>query len=98
MNAMIGWILAKTQLGKIVLPIQQFLSGKKAYLSGSALAIPALLTIITKFSDQGMGYLLGVTTTPEWVVLMNGLAIMGVRAAISKAADPTKDPNVNVQP
>jgi len=94
-----AWFLSFTKLGKVVTPVQSFLSGKKAYISGSALAIPALLTIIGKFSqdDGGLPYLMSVTTTPEWVILMNGLGIMGLRAAITKAADPAQDPNTNVK-
>lgn len=93
MNKLLAWFLSFTKIGKITEPVQGFLSGKKAYLSGLAIAIPAVITIVMKFSDQGTGYLLGVAHTPEWTLLMNGLAIMGLRAAITKAADPSKDPN-----
>lgn len=94
MNKLIVWFLSFTKLGKIVDPIQRFLSGKKAYLAGAALAIPALLTMIQKFSDQGMNYLVAITHQPEFDMFMQGIAVMGLRAAITKAADPTKDPNV----
>lgn len=94
MNKIITWLLSITKIGKVVEPVQAFLSGKKAYIAGAGLAIPALLTILTKFSEQGVGYLVSVTGTPEWALLLNGLGIMGLRAAITKAADPAKDPNV----
>lgn len=93
MNKVIAWVLGFTKLGKVVEPVQRFLSGKKAYLAGAALIVPALVSIATKFSDQGMSYLLGVTHTGEFDMLMQGLGIMGLRAAITKAADPAKDPN-----
>lgn len=93
MNKILTWFLSFTKLGKVVEPVQQFLSGKKAYLAGAGLAIPALITILTKFSEQGTGYLLTITGTPEWALLLNGLGVMGLRAAITKAADPSKDPN-----
>lgn len=93
MGKVISWILSFTKLGKIVEPVQGWLSGKKSYLAGAAISVPALVTIITKFSDQGMAYLLTVVHTPEWTLLLNGLAVMGLRAAITKAADPAKDPN-----
>lgn len=96
MGKLLNWVLSFTKLGKIVEPVQSFLSGKKSYLAGLALAVPALVTILTKFSEQGTAYLIGVTGTPEWTLLMNGLAVMGLRAAITKAADPTKDPNAPV--
>lgn len=93
MGKALSWILGFTKLGKAVEPVQKFLSGKKAYIAGTGMAVPALVTIITKFSDQGMGYLLTMTHTPEWALLLNGMAVMGLRAAITKAADPDKDPN-----
>lgn len=95
MGKAVAWILGFTKIGKAVEPVQGFLSGKKAYLSGAAIAIPALIMIIQKFSDQGVAYLLTVVHTPEWNLLLNGLAIMGLRAAITKAADPSKDPNAS---
>lgn len=93
MNKIINWVLSFTKIGKVFEPVQKLLSGKKAYLSGGAIAVPALLTMLTRFSDQGTSYLLSITGTPEWTLLLNGLAIMGLRAAITKAADPSKDPN-----
>lgn len=94
MGKIVAWFLSFTKLGKVVDPIQQFLSGKKAYLAGAGLAVPALVTIIQKFADHGLAYLMTVTSTPEWALLLNGLGIMGLRAAITKAADPEQDPNV----
>lgn len=86
MSKIISWILSLTKIGKAVEPIQNFLSGYKAYLAGLGLVVPAVLTMLQKFSEQGTAYILTVTSTPEWALLLNGLGIMGLRAAISKSA------------
>lgn len=86
MSKILTWILSFTKIGKVVEPIQKFLVGYKSYLAGLALVIPALLTILQKFSDQGLGYLTTITATEEWIMLVNGLGIMGIRAAIAKAS------------
>lgn len=93
MGKLLAWFLSFTKLGAIVEPVQKFLSCKKSYLSGIAIALPALIAIISNFADKGMSYLLTVPHSPEWTLLLNGLAIMGLRAAVTKAADPAKDPN-----
>lgn len=93
MKKVIVWFLGFTKLGKVINPAQRFLSGKKAYIAGLSIAIPALLTMIQRFSDQGISYLLSIAGTPEFLEFMNGLGIMGLRAAISKAANPANDPN-----
>src|SRR5678815_1611384 len=94
MGKVFGWILSFTKAGKAANPVQKALSGKKSYLSGLALAVPALITILLTFSDQGVPYLLHVSNSPEFMALMNGIGLMGLRAAITKAADPAKDPNI----
>lgn len=93
MGKLLGFILKFTKLGKATEPVQKFLSGKKSYLAGLGLAVPALLVMIQKFADQGVAYFPVVLSSEEWTLFMNGLAVMGVRAAITKAADPKKDPN-----
>lgn len=98
MNKAIAWVLSFTKLGKVIEPVQKFLSGKKVYLAGSAMVIPAVLTMVQNFADQGTSYLLGVVHTPEWALFLNGLGLMGLRAAVTKAADPSKDPNAAPQP
>jgi hypothetical protein len=97
MNKMLAWVLSLTKLNKVVTPVQSFLSGKKAYIAGAALIVPALATMIQNFSDGGVSYLLAVTHTPEFDAFMQGVGIMGLRAAISKAADPSKDPNASAK-
>lgn len=87
MKSVINWFLNLTKVGKVVSKAQETVSGYKSYLAGLGIAIPALITIVTKFSDQGGAYLLTVTSTPEWALLLNGLGIMGLRAAISKAGN-----------
>jgi hypothetical protein len=90
MGKLIAWILNMTKVGKVVGKTQTFLDGKKVYLAGAAIAVPALVTIITKFADQGTPYLLGVMTMPEWDSLMLGIGMMAGRAAIAKAAVPAQ--------
>ncbi len=92
MNKVLGWILSKTRLVKVTDPVQKFLSGKKVYLAAAAIAIPALVTILSNFSDNGMAYLLTITHTPEYRALMEAIAGMALRAAVTKAGDPAKDP------
>jgi hypothetical protein len=48
------------------------------------MAIPALITIVVKFIEQGVPYLLAMTGTEEFRMLMEGLAVMGLRAGIAK--------------
>lgn len=85
MKKAIAWILGLTKVGKVVTTAQNKVSGYKSYLAGLALAVPALITIISNFGDQGSAYLIGVTNTPEWQALMAGFGIMGLRAAVSKS-------------
>lgn len=96
MNKLVTWILSFTKVGKVVDPVQKFLSGKKANIAGAAIAIPALVTMLTKFADQGTGYLVSIPTTEEFKQFMEGVGIMALRAAVTKAADPAKDPNAPV--
>lgn len=93
MSSLVTWALGFTKLGKIVTPIQQFLSGKKVYLSAAAIGVPALVAMIEQFSNQGLGYLAVMTHTPEFKNLMEAIAAMGLRAAITKAVNPAQDPN-----
>lgn len=93
MNKILTWVLGFTKIGKVAEPIQKFLSGKKAYLAGAGLAVPALVTILQNFSEQGLNYAVTLTGSPEWTLLLNGLAVMGLRAAVTKAVNPAKDPN-----
>lgn len=94
MNKVMAWVLGMTKLGKIVLPIQKFLSGKKVYLAAGAVGIPALINILLNFSDQGLDYAVGLTTKPEYKALMEAIAGAALRSAVTKAANPAKDPNV----
>lgn len=93
MSKVLAWVLSLTKLGKVVAPVQKYLSGKKVYLSSAAVAIPALLSILQGFSDMGVPYLMQLPSQPEYRLLMEAIAAMGIRAAITKAADPAKDPN-----
>lgn len=93
MGKIITWVLGFTKLGKIVTPVQQFLSGKKVYLAAAAVAVPALVSMLDQFSSQGLGYLTIMTSTPEFKNLMEAIAAMGLRAAVTKAANPATDPN-----
>lgn len=93
MSKIIGWVLSFTKLGKVVEPVQQWLSGKKVYLGAAAVGIPALIAIVQGFSDGGIGYLAHVASTPEYKTLVAAWIAAAGRAAVTKAADPTKDPN-----
>lgn len=85
LSKIVDWILSLTKLDRIVTPVQAFLDGKKSYLAGAAIIIPALVTILQNFSAHGVGYLTGITATPEYLAFLNGLAVMGIRAAIAKS-------------
>lgn len=93
MGKLLTWVLSFTKVGKVAEPVQKFLSGKKTNLAGLAIAIPALVIMIGKFADQGLGYLASVAGTEEFKQFMEGVALITVRAAIAKAGDPEKDPN-----
>jgi hypothetical protein len=96
MGKVIAWFLKFTKVGKAVTPVQRFISGKKSYLAGAALAVPAAAAIALNFSDRGIAYLTELPGTDEFRRLMEGIGIMGLRAAITKAAAPEKDPNAEV--
>lgn len=93
MKNVLAWVLSFTKLGKVVEPVQKFLSGKKVYLAATALAVPAIVTMIQNFSDQGMAYLMSLPATPEYKMLMEAIGLSAARAAITKAANPAADPN-----
>jgi len=97
MKKIIAWVISFTKVGKVVTPVQKAISGKKSYLAGISLIVPALITMIQSFSDRGVAYLMEIPNTAEFVMFMNGLGLMGIRAAITKAADPAKDPNPQPQ-
>ncbi len=84
MNKLLAWILGKTKVGTIIDKSRELLAGKKTYIAGAALAVPALITVIQNFSDQGAGYLLGITATPEYQHLLEGIGFITGRAAIGK--------------
>lgn len=85
MKRLIGWVFGLTKVGKAVESFRGTLAGYKSYIFGAALAVPALLKIIVGFIDGGSPYLLNVSDTEDYRLLMEGLSIMGLRAAISKA-------------
>ena len=87
-------ILEWTKLGKASKSVQQFISGKGTYLSAAAAGIPAFIVILQKFGEQGMAYLPTMTTSPEWLTLCGAIAAVRLRLAVTKAANPAKDPNV----
>jgi hypothetical protein len=93
MNKLVAWILGFTKLGKVAEPVQKWISGKGTYLSAAAAGIPALIIIIQKFADQGLPYLSTVLTSPEYITLCAAVATVRIRLAITKAANPAKDPN-----
>lgn len=76
MNKLIAWIAGMTKVGQAVKKVQDFLDGKKQYLAGAGMAFPALITIIQKFQEGGIQYLLGATHSPEYLALTAGVAII----------------------
>lgn len=76
MKKLIGWIAGFTKVGKIVKGTQDFLDGKKQYIAGLSMMLPALVTIIQKFQTGGLEYLLGATQSPEYLALAGGFAII----------------------
>ena len=79
----------------LIYNILSFLKGKKSYLAGTVMAVQGIITIIEQFSE-----LKGITQLLTWVkkflsnegtmLLMQGLAIMGIRAGISKQTAENK--------
>jgi hypothetical protein len=84
MNKLFGWVLGLTKVGKVINGARDFLAGKKTYVAGAALALPAILTIVQSFADQGSSYLLTLTTTPEYQHLIEGIGFITGRAALGK--------------
>lgn len=85
MSKFLAWIIGGTKVGKAANSAQGWMKGKKTYLAGAALAIPAIIAILNGFADQGLPYLVSVAKTPEFVQMMEGFSIMTLRAGISKA-------------
>jgi len=82
-------------LGKIV----DFFDGKKQMIASAGAALVATGTICINFSQQGMGYLLHLASTPEftaasigWVGFFNALKGEKIRNEIA-AATPPKEIN-----
>lgn len=76
MKKVISWIAGFTKVGQLVKKIQGFLDGKKQYIAGTSMMIPSLLTIIQKFQEGGLEYLLGAGQSPEFLALTGGFAII----------------------
>lgn len=83
---MLNWILGLTKVGGMVSKLQGFLDGKKTYIAAAGLMVPALVTIIQNFSQQGASYLVHVAATPEFKQLMEAWAGIALRSAIAKSA------------
>ena|SRR5258707_5370166 len=94
MKKLILWVLSLTGAGKVVDPVRRFISGKGTYLSACAIGVPALIVILQRFSEYGLPYLATLLTSGEWITLMGAIATIRLRIAITKAADPAKDPNL----
>lgn len=78
---------------KAIRSVQEYLSGKKTYLAGFALAIPALVDVLMTFADGGIKAVPGIVKGESWLQLMAGIMAMTGRAAISKAGSQVNDPN-----
>jgi hypothetical protein len=96
------WILKI--LAKIFLPsklkelfskLQDLLKGKKSYLAGAAMILQGIILAIEQFAE-----LKGLTDLISWVkeflsqqgtiLIMQGLAVMGIRSAVSKQTSTDK--------
>jgi len=82
-------------IGKIV----DFFDGKKQMIASLGAALVATGTICVNFSQQGIGYLLHVASTPEfaaasvgWVGFFNALKGEKIRAAIAAQSTQTEAP------
>lgn len=91
MSKLIVWVAGFTKLGKAVKAAQSWLDGKKQYLAGLSMALPGLLTVIQKFQAGGIEYLSNVSSSPEYIALAGGVAI------IANAAKGEKIRNENAQ-
>lgn len=89
MNKLLASILSFTKIGKVATKVQTIIAGYKTYIVGAGIAVPALLTILNNYGEQGTPYLLGVSGTPEYTQLLAGLGVITGRAAISKMAPKT---------
>lgn len=84
MGKVFEWVLGLTKVGKNINFVREKLMGYKTYIAGAALALPAILKIVQSFTDEGTPYLLRLTSTPEYAMLLNGIGFITGRAAISK--------------
>ncbi len=66
------WILGKGRIGTTLEKTRQAVDGKKQLLASLAAAIPASITIIHNYGENGTPYLLNVASTPEFTAAMAG--------------------------
>lgn len=73
---MIAWFLNFTKIGKTVKAVQDFLDGKKQYIAGLAVLLPAAIKIVDNFRMGGLDYLIGATHSPEYLAAAGALAVL----------------------
>ena len=102
MKTLIAWFLEKTKAGQTVKKVQEAVDGKKQMIASLAAALTATITIIMKFGEQGMPYLMGLASTIEfatasagWIGFFNALKgekIRAENAEIIAGQQPTQPP------
>lgn len=87
MKGLLAWIIDGTKVGKVLKSIQALLDGKKQLLVGISTAIPATVTILTKYGEQGNAYLVNIASTSEfmaaslgWTAIFNAIKGEKIRA------------------
>lgn len=88
MSKIMNWFLGFTKLGKV----NDWVRGNRSTMASVATALVGLSTIITKFSEQGLGYLPHLGGSPEFLAFSGGmtalfLALKGQRIE-TKLAEP----------
>lgn len=94
MKKILAWIIEKTKVGKVANKVRSAVEGKKQMIVSLATAIAGTLTIVTKFGELGIPYLMELATTPEflaasagWMGLFNALKGEKTRAEIKEIKD-----------
>lgn len=85
-------IFIPSKVGDVFAKTQGFLKGKKSYLAGVAIILQGIIMMVEQFSElKGISDLLmwfkELLSNEGTILLMQGLAIMGIRAGITKQAE-----------
>lgn len=85
----IAKIFLPSKIKEILAVLQSFLKGKKSYLAGSVMILQGIIMTLERFTE-----LQGISDIINWlkqflseqgsILIIQGLAVMGIRAAVSK--------------